>query len=82
MKCVVLHSLIRYEVFCEPQIETVLRVINMFSKRGLHPENVDITKRQNSYCVTLVIRNLEYHEATVIAENISALVLVHSIRHN
>ncbi len=69
----------RYEVRCEPQFEIVLRIIDMFAKRGFHPDDVLISRNAEDYCVQVDITELDPRTAGIIFENIRAMALVHSV---
>ncbi len=81
MVSLTMQALNRYEIRCEPNIENVLRIINMFAQRGFDPENVKIAKRMNDYLVEISIRDIEHAHAALVAQKIAALVMIHSVEH-
>lgn len=76
------RSLCLAEVRCEPQIEIVLRIINMFAKRGFHPDDIRISRNAEDYCVQIASGDLDRHTACIVFETIRAMPLVHSVRQN
>ncbi|WP_417619718.1 hypothetical protein [Parasphingorhabdus sp.] len=80
MSGIALLSPCRCEVRCEPQIEIVLRTINMFAKRGFHPDDIRISRNAEDYCVQIAVSELDPHTASIIFEGIRAMPLIHSVR--
>lgn len=72
----------RCEVRCEPQIEIVLRIVNMFAKRGFHPDDIRIDRNAEDYCVQIAVSELDPHTASIIFEGIRAMPLIHSVHQN
>ena len=71
--------MIRLRIQCSPDASALCRVLNFLAQRGLSPDAVSVKLADGRYSATLCVPGLEAESASVLAEKLRSVVIVHDV---